>query len=75
MDEQHVRGTPYEIIFTGQLEERWTHWFADLVISHPLPGQTALTGSLPDQPALYGILSRLRDLRLELVSVRRLDEE
>jgi hypothetical protein len=61
----------YEIQFRGQLDERRARWFEGMTMTHLPNGDTLLTGPLPDQPALHGILGRIRDLGLELLSVRR----
>lgn len=58
-----------EIRFKGEIDERWSAWFGGLTVSHPDPDGTVLTGVVPDQAALYGIISRLRDLGLQLSSV------
>jgi hypothetical protein len=59
----------YEIIVKGHLDGRWARQFAGLTMT-ALPGeQTLLAGPLPDQPALHGVLARIRDLGLTLVSV------
>jgi hypothetical protein len=61
----------YEIIIRGHLDPRRAHWFEGMTLI-PLPsGETKLTGEVRDQAALYGMLSRIRDLGLELISVRR----
>ncbi|NOH04327.1 MAG: hypothetical protein HND47_21305 [Chloroflexi bacterium] len=57
-----------EIRFKGQVNERWSGWFGGLTVS--LSGDdTLLSGRVADSSALYGILSRLRDLGLQLTSV------
>jgi hypothetical protein len=53
----------------GQINEQWSEWFGGLTISHSDLDETILTGHVADQAALYGIISRLRDLGLELASV------
>jgi hypothetical protein len=58
-----------EIHIKGQINEKWSGWFGGLTISHPDPDETVLTGLVVDQAALYGIISRLRDLGLQLNSV------
>ncbi len=59
----------YEIKLRGHLDPRWTEWFAPLQLTH-LPGdETLLCGWLPDQAGLHGLLERVRDLNLTLVSV------
>jgi len=57
-----------EIRVRGQIDEQWTNWFEDLTLSHS-EGVTVLTGTVQDQSALYGLLAKLRDLGLPLVSV------
>ena len=57
------------IRFKGQINQQWSEWFDGLIISHSGPDETTLTGLVPDQAALYGIISRLRDLGLQLTSV------
>jgi len=61
---QHV-----EIRVKGQINKQWSDWFGGLTINHSDADETVLTGLVPDQAALYGIISRLRDLGLELSSV------
>ena len=61
----------YEIVVKGRLDTRWTRWFADLQIIPQPNGNSLLTGPIADQSALYGVISRLRDLGLVLVSVHR----
>lgn len=59
-----------EIRFKGQINEKWSGWFGGLTVSHPEPDETVLSGLVADSSALYGIISRLRDLGLQLTSVR-----
>lgn len=65
----------YEIRVEGYLDGPWAEWFSGLSVSHDEAGDTFLTGTLVDQAALYGVLKRVRDLGLPLVSVNRLDPE
>ena len=58
-----------EIQIKGRIDEHWSSWFEGLTITHPSEGETVLIGQVTDQAALYGILSRLRDLGLSLTSV------
>ncbi len=53
----------------GRIEKAWADWFEDLTITFLPSGDTLLSGDLPDQAALYGLLARLRDLRFDLRSV------
>jgi hypothetical protein len=62
----------YEIKVKGKLDVRWSGWFEGLTITAESDGSSTLTGTVADQAALYGLLSRMRDLALVLVSVRRL---
>jgi hypothetical protein len=61
----------YEVRVDGVLDDRWSEWFDGLRIEHQ-GGQTLLSGVLADQPALHGILDKVRDLGLSIVLVRRL---
>jgi hypothetical protein len=61
----------YEIRVDGVLDGRWSEWFEGLQIEHQ-GGQTLLSGVLADQPALHGILDKVRDLGLSIIAVRRL---
>jgi hypothetical protein len=63
----------YEICIEGHLESSWCSWFDGLQISRTPEGATLLSGPLPDQAALHGVLMKVRDLGLVLVSVKRKD--
>ena len=58
-----------EIRIKGQIDQQWSEWFGGLAVSHSDPDETILSGSVPDQAALYGIIARLRDLGLSLYSL------
>jgi hypothetical protein len=62
----------YEIRVEGILDQRWTAWFEDLEIDSD-DSQTVISGQVADQAALHGLLNRVCDLGLVIVSVRRLD--
>lgn len=62
----------YEIRIEGLLDSHWAAWFEDLHLSNDST-QTVICGPLADQPALHGLLVKIRDLGLCLTSVRRLD--
>jgi hypothetical protein len=64
---------PYEIRLTGHLDARWRAWFDGLTVSHEADGTTVISGSIVDQAALHGLLQRVRDLGVPLVSVRQVD--
>ena len=59
-----------EIHIKGRLNPHWSEWFAGLTIEPSTPDETTLRGTVPDQAALYGLIARLRDLGLKLLSVR-----
>ena len=63
----------YEIRLTGHLDARWTAWFDGLTVSHDADGTTVISGPIVDQAALHGVLQRVRDLGLSLVSVIRIE--
>lgn len=60
-----------EIRVKGQIDEHWSDWFEDLTITHTDQDETILSGTVADQAALYGLLAKLRDLGLPLLSVDR----
>jgi hypothetical protein len=64
-----------EIRIKGRIDEHWSDWFAGLEISHAAQDETILTGEVVDQAALYGLLAKLRDLGLALVSVKQVESE
>jgi hypothetical protein len=59
----------YEVKIKGCLDQRWSDWFAGLKLTHLEGDVTLLSGPLPDQAALHGLLERVRDLNLTLISV------
>jgi hypothetical protein len=63
----------YEIRVAGVLDSRWGAWLDGLQISGR-GEETVICGLLADQPALHGLLTKVRDLGLCLISVRRLDK-
>jgi hypothetical protein len=73
---QFDQAATYQIKVQGRLDERWTHWFDGMSIAFEQAEDgstvTVLTGSVADQAALYGLINRMRDLGLPLISVGRI---
>lgn len=67
------RAGRYEIRLTGHLDARWATWFDGLTVTREDDGSTVITGLIVDQAALHGVLQRVRDLGLPLVSVTRVE--
>ena len=61
----------YEIRVEGQLADHWSDWFEGLAIRNNPDNETTLIGPLTDQAALFGVLAKIRDLNLILISVNR----
>jgi hypothetical protein len=59
----------YEIHLRGRLDQRWASWFDGMTVSTDVDGTTLIRGPVADQAALHGLLARLRDLGLPLLSV------
>jgi hypothetical protein len=66
--------TFYEIRVEGVLDSRWSSWFEDLQLTSE-GGRTLIAGPVPDQAALHGLLARIRDLNLPLISVQGIQPE
>lgn len=63
----------YEIRIRGQLDDKWSDWFEGLSVTLQENGDTLLSGSVNDQAALHGLLKKVRDLGMPLVSVIRVE--
>lgn len=63
------RPASYEIRVRGHLDGAWTNWFEGWVLERAADGTTRLTGRVVDQAALHGLLKRVRDLGIDLISV------
>ena len=61
----------YELRVQGHLEDHWSEWLGELAVLRQEDGTTVLMGSVVDQAALHGVISRIRDLGVPLLSVRR----
>ena len=71
--EDHCEAELYEIRIRGHLDDRWANWFEDMTITLEDSGDTILSGPVIDQAALHGLLKRVRDLGLPLLSVNRVE--
>ena len=69
IDTQNSNAKVYEIRLKGHLDDRWAEWFEGLTITLEEDGDTLLTGPVIDQAALHGLLKKVRDLGMPLVSV------
>ena len=67
--------TVYDIRVAGQIDTQWSAWLDGLTITHPHPGEAMISGDIVDQAALHGMLNRIRNLNLALISVTRIDPE
>lgn len=65
----------YEIRIKGHLEARWVKWFDGLTIRLEGDGDTLLTGTVADQAALHGLLKKVRDVGLPLISVNPVEPD
>jgi hypothetical protein len=84
-EDTHYPGTKftpelYEILVQGQLDSLWGQWFEGMTLSSVENGEsgatcTLIAGQVADQPALHGLLIKIRDLNLNLISVRRISPQ
>ena len=70
-DTEPIQPMVFEIRIKGHLDDQWSGWFGGLTITLEENGDTLLTGPVVDQAALYGLLRRVRDLGMQLISVNR----
>ena len=61
----------YKIRIGGHLDAQWQDWFDGMSVRLEADGTTLLSGPVPDQPALYGLLRKVHDLGLQLISVNQ----
>ena len=73
-DPDRQPGPVYELRVRGVLEPGWSSWFDGLEIVAEPPENSVLVGRVADQPALHGLLAKVRDLGLPLISVRLIEE-
>ena len=65
----------YAIRVKGHLDQRWADWFEGLTFTHASDGTTTLAGPLADQAALHGVLTKIRDLGLPIISIQATEAE
>lgn len=65
------QSTHYQIRIKGHLDERWMRWFEGFTVLQQPDSETFISGTMIDQAALFGVLNRIRDLGLELISVQQ----
>jgi hypothetical protein len=70
--EDHDKPAFYEIRLKGHLDDRWAEWFEGLTLTREDNDETLLTGPVLDQAALHGLLRKVRDLGMPLLSVIRI---
>ena len=63
----------YRLRVNGHLDQHWSCWFGDLTLTHEDDGTTSLTGAVTDQAYLHGLLAKIRDLGVTLISVDAVD--
>ena len=68
-DEQAI----YQIRVKGNLDQKWSDWFDGFTVTLQADDETSLTGPVADQAALHGLLAKVRDLGLPLLSVKRVE--
>jgi hypothetical protein len=73
--EDHDEPGLYEIRIKGHLDDRWADWFGGMTITLEEDGDTLLSGPVADQAALHGLLKRVRDLGLPLLSVNSVEPD
>ena len=74
-DSESDKLSVYQIRVKGILDECWSDWFDGLTVVPQTGGETVVSGPVVDQAALYGLLNRVRDLGLPLLSVQRVEIE
>lgn len=73
--QQMSAGESYEIKLKGHLDESWADWFDGMTFIHEDDGTTTLRGEIIDQAALHGLIKKIRDLGMPLLSVNRVESK
>ena len=74
-DGREVEGYVYQIRVKGVLDNRWSEWFGGLKMAPQANGETLMTGPVADEAELHGLLNKIRDMGLPLLSVNRVEIE
>ncbi|MCB8986506.1 MAG: hypothetical protein H6661_01995 [Ardenticatenaceae bacterium] len=69
MNDSTGKHSRYEFEIEGHLDDRWQEWFEEFTLTHTADGRTLLTGPIRDQAALHGVLKKINNLGLTLISV------
>ena len=69
MNDSTGKHSQYEFEIEGHLDDRWQEWFEEFTLTHTADGRTLLPGPIRDQAALHGILKKINNLGLTLISV------
>jgi len=73
-ENQNLNRLPnYKIRIQGHFDPSWEIWFDDLMITCEPDGNTLLWGYIPDQPALYGLITRLQNMGITLISINQVE--
>jgi hypothetical protein len=75
LEKKENQTTKYIIRIKNHLDSNWEHWFEGMTITHNDEGETILTGEVVDQSALYGLLEKIHNLNLYLLSFQKVDPE
>ena len=75
MESEYVGQEVYQIVVKGHLDSEWSEWFDGLTITLLDNGKTILSGPIVDQTALHGVLIKIRDLGLPLLSLVRIEPD
>lgn len=59
-----------EVRIEGQIDRQWTDWLDGFTLTHTQQGETILTGTVKDQAAFYGLISKLRDLGIRIIAIQ-----
>ena len=72
-EKKEYQRNKYIIRIQNNLDSHWEHWFEGMIITHTEEGCTILTGEMVDQSALVGLVEKIHNLNLSLISVQKVD--